>query len=99
MKRTVFAALLTITSIHVTSAFIGGQNAQKPDRQVSAGINPLYYRLITAFDNQTGVPILLNTSFNENEPIVNTPAEALDCFLRTSMDRLVMGNVVVKRNG
>jgi carbamoyltransferase len=41
--------------------------------------------------------MVLNTSFNENEPIVNTPAEALDCFLRTKMDRLVMGNVVLCR--
>ena len=47
--------------------------------------------------SDTGVPIVLNTSFNENEPIVNTPAEALDCFLRTKMDRLVLGNVVVRR--
>jgi carbamoyltransferase len=43
------------------------------------------------------VPIVLNTSFNENEPIVDTPAQALDCFLRTRMDRLVMGRVVVQR--
>ena len=43
------------------------------------------------------MPIVLNTSFNENEPIVNTPAEALDCFLRTKMDRLVMGRVSVVR--
>ncbi len=47
--------------------------------------------LIRAFEAETGVPMVLNTSFNENEPIVNTPAEALDCFLRTKMDRLVMG--------
>ena len=46
---------------------------------------------------ETGVPIVLNTSFNENEPIVNTPAEALDCFLRTKMDRLVMGRIAVVR--
>ena len=43
------------------------------------------------------MPIVLNTSFNENEPIVNTPAEALDCFLRTKMDRLVMGRIAVVR--
>ncbi len=56
-------------------------------------------RLLQAFERRTGTPVLLNTSFNENEPIVNTPAEALACFLRTKMDRLVMGNVSVIRNG
>ena len=60
--------------------------------------NPLYYRLIKRFGEKSGVPVLLNTSFNENEPIVNTPEHALDCFLRTKMDMLVMGNVVVERN-
>ena len=64
---------------------------------VSMKTNERYYRLIKTFQKQTGVPILLNTSFNENEPIVNTPAEALDCFLRTKMDRIVMQNVVVRR--
>ena len=44
-----------------------------------------------------GVPIVLNTSFNENEPIVNTPEEAIDCFLRTKMDVLVVGNFILKR--
>jgi carbamoyltransferase len=64
---------------------------------VSRATNPRYWRLIDAFYRQTGVPLLLNTSFNENEPIVNTPGEALDCFLRTRMDRLVMADVVVTR--
>jgi carbamoyltransferase len=64
---------------------------------VSRRTNPRYWKLIDAFGRRTGVPIVLNTSFNENEPIVNTPAEALDCFLRTRMDRLVMGDVVVVR--
>jgi carbamoyltransferase len=64
---------------------------------VSARTSPLYHALIAAFEAKTGVPMLLNTSFNENEPIVNTPAEALDCFLRTKMDRLVMGRIVVRR--
>jgi carbamoyltransferase len=59
--------------------------------------NPRYYGLIDAFARRTGVPMVLNTSFNENEPIVNTPAEALDCFLRTNMDVLVVGDVVVTR--
>jgi len=52
--------------------------------------------LISAFFKETGVPILLNTSFNENEPIVNEPIEAINCFLRTSMDMLVMENVLVE---
>jgi len=45
----------------------------------------------------TGEPILLNTSFNENEPIVNKPEEAVDCFLRTKMDILVLGNYLIQR--
>jgi carbamoyltransferase len=60
-------------------------------------VSPRYYNLIEAFRQKTGVPILLNTSFNENEPIVNTPAEALDCFLRTQMDMLVLENCVIER--
>ncbi len=59
--------------------------------------NPRYYRLISAFARATGVPMLLNTSFNENEPIVLTPDEALDCFLRTHMDVLVMGRHTIER--
>ena len=58
---------------------------------VDKSVNPLYWKLIKAFDKLTGIPVLLNTSFNENEPIVNTPREALDCFLRTRMDVLVIG--------
>jgi carbamoyltransferase len=64
---------------------------------VSKTYNPKYYALIETFRQKTGIPLLLNTSFNENEPIVNTPSEALDCFLRTQMDMLVMENVIVKR--
>ncbi len=60
-------------------------------------VSPRYYNLIETFGNKTGVPILLNTSFNENEPIVNSPEEALNCFLRTNMDMLVMENIVVER--
>jgi len=60
-------------------------------------VSPRYYALIEAFRRKTGVPILLNTSFNENEPIVNTPQEALDCFLRTQMDMLVLENCVIER--
>ncbi len=60
-------------------------------------VSPRYYALIDTFRKKTGIPILLNTSFNENEPIVNTPGEALDCFLRTDMDMLVLENYVVER--
>ncbi len=66
---------------------------------VAEPANPRYWRLISAFEKQTGVPIVVNTSFNENEPIVNRPEEALDCFLRTKMDRLVLGDVVIERTG
>jgi carbamoyltransferase len=59
--------------------------------------NPRYHRLIAAFRDITGVPMVLNTSFNENEPVVCRPEEALNCFLRTDMDVLVMGDVVVER--
>jgi carbamoyltransferase len=59
--------------------------------------NPRYYELISSFEKLTGVPIVLNTSFNENEPVVCRPEEALDCFLRTKMDLLVMENWVVTR--
>jgi carbamoyltransferase len=64
---------------------------------VSKAGNPRYWQLIRAFERLTGVPIVLNTSFNENEPIVHQPAEALDCFLRTKMDVLVLGNHVVTK--
>jgi carbamoyltransferase len=59
--------------------------------------NPRYYRLIERFRDLTGVPMVLNTSFNENEPVVCRPEEALDCFLRTKMDALVLGDVVMLR--
>jgi len=59
--------------------------------------NPRYYRLIEHFRDLTGIPLLLNTSFNENEPIVCYPEEALDCFLRTEMDLLVLANFFVER--
>jgi carbamoyltransferase len=64
---------------------------------VTRETNSRYYRLIEAFRAMTGVPIVLNTSFNENEPVVCRPQEALDCFLRTKMDMLVLGDVVVQR--
>jgi carbamoyltransferase len=59
--------------------------------------NPRYHALIEEFRRITGVPMVLNTSFNENEPVVCRPEEALDCFLRTRMDMLVLGNYVVTR--
>lgn len=67
-------------------------------QSVEKDTNPRYYNLINAFFKKTGVPILLNTSFNENEPIVNSPMEALDCFRRTHMDMLVLENIIVERN-
>jgi carbamoyltransferase len=60
--------------------------------------NPLYWRLIRAFSELTGIPMILNTSFNENEPVVCKPEEALDCFLRTQMDVLVLGDVTISRS-
>lgn len=60
--------------------------------------NPLYYQLIEAFRDLTGVPMVLNTSFNENEPVVCKPQEALDCFLRTKMDLLVLGSTMITRS-
>ena len=64
---------------------------------VTRNQNALYYDLISEFRRLTGVPLLLNTSFNENEPIVCDPVEALNCFLRTKMDVLVIGNYFIER--
>ena len=64
---------------------------------VSALTNPTYYALIKEFEKLTGVPVILNTSFNENEPIVDTPDQALDCFMRTRMDAIVLHNTIVRR--
>ncbi len=66
-------------------------------QSVSREVNERYYRLIEAVGKITGIPIVLNTSFNENEPIVNKPEEAIDCYLRTKMDVLVLGNYMVTR--
>ena len=68
-------------------------------QSVSERTNPRYWALIRAFRAQTGVPVLLNTSFNENEPIVERPEQALDCFLRTDMDVLVMGPHLLQKRG
>jgi carbamoyltransferase len=64
---------------------------------VSRDENALYYDLIAAFEKRTGTPVLLNTSFNENEPIVHTPDEAIDCFARTRMDCLGIGSFWVEK--
>jgi carbamoyltransferase len=64
---------------------------------VSPETNPKYYRLIEKFYALTGVPVVLNTSFNENEPIVCTPRDAIDCFLKTKMDVLYLENFVVRK--
>jgi carbamoyltransferase len=71
----------------------GSGRLQTVDKKIS----PRYYALIETFRKKTGVPILLNTSFNENEPIVNKPQEALNCYLRTNMDMLVMENILISR--
>ncbi len=61
--------------------------------------NPMYYDLISAFHRKTGIPVILNTSFNENEPIVCTPEEAIDCFQRTRMDVLAIGSFIAMKPG
>jgi carbamoyltransferase len=72
----------------------GSGRLQTVDKEVSER----YYKLIAAFYQQTQVPILLNTSFNENEPIVNAPEEAIRCYLRTDIDMLVRQNIILERN-
>jgi carbamoyltransferase len=67
-------------------------------QSVEPDILPRYWRLISEFDKLTGVPILLNTSFNENEPMVMTPSQALETFQKTRMDMLVLGNHVLRRD-
>jgi carbamoyltransferase len=65
---------------------------------VTRDANPRYWNLIKAFERLTGVPVVLNTSFNDNEPIVCRPEEALDCFQRTQMDALVLGDFLITRS-
>ena len=60
--------------------------------------NLLFWQLINEFKKITRISVLLNTSFNENEPIVNTPQEAIDCFIRNEMDVLVLGNYIIKKD-
>jgi len=71
----------------------GTGRLQTVDRRTA----PLYWQLIKEFEGLTGVPVVLNTSFNENEPIVCTPEEAIDCFLRTRMDAVAIGNYIVRK--
>lgn len=71
----------------------GTGRLQTVDRRAA----PLYWQVIKEFENLTGVPVVLNTSFNENEPIVCKPEEAIECFLRTKMDALVVGNHLVTK--
>ncbi len=71
----------------------GSGRLQTVDRRT----NPLYHQLISDFEKLTGVPVVLNTSFNEDEPIVCTPGEALNCFQRTKMDVLFLGNYMLQR--
>lgn len=66
-------------------------------QSVSIESNVRYYNVIKKFFNKTGVPMILNTSFNENEPIVNSPQEAIDCFLRTNMDKIILENHILSR--
>ena len=65
---------------------------------VSSKMNLRYYKLIKNFDEITGIPMVLNTSFNDNEPIVNTPSDALKCFLSTQMDNLIIGDFIITKN-
>jgi carbamoyltransferase len=71
----------------------GTGRLQTVDREA----NPRYWQLIREFGNLTGVPAVVNTSFNDNEPIVCRPAEAIECFLRTRMDALVLGDFLISR--
>ena len=64
---------------------------------VTKDTNLKYYKLLEKFEQHSNVPILLNTSFNENEPIVETPEQAINCFLRTDMDILAINNFVIFR--
>ena len=68
-------------------------------QSVESHVSPRYYRLISEFEKRTGVPVLLNTSFNENEPIVMSPEHALETFAKTRMDALVLGNLLISRSG
>lgn len=81
------------TKIPAVTHVDGTGRLQTVDKEHS----PLYWSLINAFRERTGVPVVLNTSFNENEPIVCTPNEAVDCFMRTKMDAIAIGNYLVQK--
>jgi carbamoyltransferase len=66
-------------------------------QSVSKSVNPKFWQLLEAFRQRTGIPLLLNTSFNENEPIVCTPQDALHCFATTRMDALALGDFLITR--
>ena len=83
-----------IAGIAVAPLVVDGSGRLQTVKQAT---NPRYHALISAFRDITGVPMVLNTSFNENEPVVCKPEEALDCFLRTNMDVLVLGDFMLRR--
>ena len=94
MSRRIFISVDDLVAFFDFTAHADGSGRLQT---VYAETSSRYHGLISAFYNKTGVPILLNTSFNENEPIVNTPLEALSCFQRTNMDMLVLENCVITR--
>jgi carbamoyltransferase len=87
VRRTWRARLAAVTHVD------GSARLQTVERATS----PLFHRLIEAFGERTGVPALLNTSFNEGEPIVHTPQQAVACFRRTGMDALFIGPAVLHK--
>ena len=88
IKKTKYSIIPAVTHVDGTGRL----------QTVSKEFNSRYYSLIEAFRKRTQIPILLNTSFNENEPIVDNPDQAIDCFLRTNMDMLVLENYLITRN-
>jgi predicted NodU family carbamoyl transferase len=85
--------------VQIVSSEGGGRRRHVLQRQFAAArTNPRYHRLIETYRDLTGVPMVLNTSFNKNEPVVCEPEHALDCFLRTKMDVLVMGDTFISRH-
>jgi len=89
VRRAVRALLPAVTHVDGTARV----------QTVSRDTNPAYWALLDAVGRSTDVPVLLNTSFNENEPIVNTPGEAVDCFLRNEIDVLALGPFLARRAG
>ena len=89
IKRAKRAALAAVCHEDAT----GRLHTVKPSQ------NALYYDLIKTFSRKSGTPVVLNTSFNENEPIVDTPRQAVDCFMRTDMDVLCLGPFVTTKAG